>query len=148
VRAVVVMVAAGWFATATAWAAAPTAAHAAKAQTAAHKNGHVANTAQHKAHRKGVRPSAVHAVKAQATARHVGTRDRVAASSGHAGAPSHAQRTPHTPRQASAHKPAKPAAVRPAPRRKLMVDAPAPSVPAVSVKRTNPPPQELPPILS
>ncbi|POR54713.1 hypothetical protein B0G62_102321 [Paraburkholderia eburnea] len=56
---------------------------------------------------------------------------------------------PRTARQASEHKPAKPAAVRVAPRHKLMVDAPAaPSSPAVSAKRMNPQPQALPPILS
>ncbi|WP_321886310.1 hypothetical protein [Paraburkholderia bannensis] len=55
----------------------------------------------------------------------------------------HAAQTPH---HASAHKPA---AVRSAPRHKLMVDAPAaPGAPAVSVKRASPQPHELPPILS
>ncbi|WP_322092774.1 hypothetical protein [Paraburkholderia bannensis] len=57
----------------------------------------------------------------------------------------HAAQTPH---QASAHKPA---AVRSAPRHKLMVDAPAAPTapaPAVSVKRASPQPHELPPILS
>jgi hypothetical protein len=65
---------------------------------------------------------------------------------GHTGAHVH---TPHNTRQTSAHKPAKPAAVRPAQRHKLMVDAPAvPSTPAVSVKRATPQQHELPPILS
>ncbi|WP_321955666.1 hypothetical protein [Paraburkholderia bannensis] len=65
------------------------------------------------------------------------------ASKRHTDVKPHAAQTPH---QASAHKPA---AARPAPRHKLMVDAPAaPGAPAVSVKRASPQPHELPPILS
>lgn len=136
-RAVVVMVAAGCFATATAWAAAPTAAHAAKAQHSAHRFAHekglAAKTALHQPHKKGAKRSVALAKSAKA-------------SKGHSNVQAH---TPHTTRQTSAHKPAKPAALRPAQRHKLMVDTPTvPSMPTVAVKRTTPQSHELPPILS
>jgi hypothetical protein len=131
------MVAAWWLATATAWAAAPAAGHAAqathvrKAQTSAHKKG---------AKKSGAVPHAGRTGRSAKSAK--------APHSGHG-----TQHNPHTPRQASAHKavkPIKPAAVHPASRHRLMVDAPAPSsaTPSVPVKRAIPQPHELPPILS
>ncbi|WP_321813358.1 MULTISPECIES: hypothetical protein [unclassified Paraburkholderia] len=142
-RAAVVMVAAWWLATATAWAAAPAVGHAAHATHGVHGAHAVhAGKAQTSAHRKGAKQSA--------TASHGGRTGR-SAKSAHASHPKHeTQHISRTPRQASAHKPVKPAAVRPASHHRLMVDAPAPSsvTPSVPVKRAIQQPHELPPILS
>ncbi|WP_322045788.1 hypothetical protein [Paraburkholderia sp. J67] len=143
-RAVVVMVAAGWLATATAWAAAPTAGHAGKAPIAAHKTGKNAKGPAH--------PVRKHGARETNASRHAGRSGHTthAAHAKHdavAGSKATSQGFAHTPRQAAARKPSQPAVVRPAPRHKLMVDAPAPT-PAVAVKRAIPQPHELPPILS